>query len=148
MKRLSLSITALALSGAFAISSIVPAAAMPVIQPQVKQSSDVETVATHHSRKWIKHHHRGWRGHYVRRGHHYWHGHRGYRYYRPGYRRYHGFWFPPAAFAAGVVIGTTIHHHRRGSAHVRWCRNHYISYRVSDDTYQPYHGPRRRCISP
>jgi hypothetical protein len=147
MKRLSLPITALALSGALAISSIVPAAAMPVVQPQVNRSGDVETVAAHHSRTWIRHHNHGWRGHYVRGGHHYWHGHRGYRNYHRGYRRYHGFWFPPAAFAAGVVIGTTVHH-RRGSAHVRWCRNHYISYRASDDTYQPYHGPRRRCVSP
>jgi hypothetical protein len=156
MKRLSLSMTALALSSALAVSSIVPAEAMPVVQPQVTQSSDVtnaKVILRKHHRHAprisrghrVSRHHHVWRGHHAR-GYRYWHGHRGYRYYRPGYRRYNGFWFPPAAFAAGVVIGATARH--AGNAHVRWCRNHYISYRVSDNTYQPYHGPRRQCVSP
>ena len=34
------------------------------------------------------------------------------------------------------------------SAHVNWCYNHYRSYRAWDNTYQPYHGPRRFCRSP
>ncbi len=35
-----------------------------------------------------------------------------------------------------------------GSAHTRWCYNRYRSYRAWDNTYQPYGGPRRQCISP
>lgn len=38
--------------------------------------------------------------------------------------------------------------YRGGSAHVRWCYNRYRSYRASDNTYQPYNGPRRQCYSP
>ncbi|MBZ9674057.1 BA14K family protein [Mesorhizobium sp. ES1-3] len=85
----------------------------------------------------------------LRRNHAYWHGHRGYRHHRPGYRRYNGWWFPPAAFALGAIIGGAID--RNGPAinrHVRWCYDHYRSYRASDNTFQPYHGPRRECRSP
>ena len=35
-----------------------------------------------------------------------------------------------------------------GSAHVAWCYYRYRSYRAWDNTYQPYHGPRRQCWSP
>ena len=31
--------------------------------------------------------------------------------------------------------------------HVRQCQQRYSSYRVSDDTYQPYGGPRRACVT-
>jgi hypothetical protein len=34
------------------------------------------------------------------------------------------------------------------SAHYRWCEWRYRSYRAWDNSYQPYHGPRARCISP
>jgi hypothetical protein len=33
-------------------------------------------------------------------------------------------------------------------AHVAWCYNRYRSYRDWDNTFQPYHGPRRECRSP
>ena len=36
----------------------------------------------------------------------------------------------------------------RVSAHAEWCAARYRSYDVRTDTYQPYHGPRRRCWSP
>jgi hypothetical protein len=101
----------------------------------------------------------------------YYNGHRGYRNYHPGYRRHGDFWFPPAAFALGAIIGGAIatapsyddgyyrprYYERRvvpgpsydsGSAHVRWCYNRYRSYRAWDNTFQPYHGPRQQCISP
>ena len=41
-------------------------------------------------------------------------------------------------------------YYRRGgsSAHVRWCYDRYRSYRAWDNTFQPYHGPRRQCWSP
>jgi hypothetical protein len=35
-----------------------------------------------------------------------------------------------------------------GSAHVEWCYDRYRSYRAYDNTWQPYYGPRRQCISP
>lgn len=83
-------------------------------------------------------------------GHYYYHGHRGYRTYHRGYREYNGYWFPPAAFVAGAIIGgaATAVVSGASSSHVAWCQNHYRSYRVSDDTYQPYSGPRQRCVSP
>jgi hypothetical protein len=34
----------------------------------------------------------------------YWRGHRGYRYRRPGYRFYNGFWYSGIAFGPTVVI--------------------------------------------
>ncbi|WP_432422117.1 BA14K family protein [Rhizobium leguminosarum] len=31
---------------------------------------------------------------------------------------------------------------------MRWCYDHYASYRQWDNSYQPYVGPRRPCLSP
>ena len=54
-----------------------------------------------------------------------------------------------AAILGGASIGNAIANAPSGgSAHVRWCYDHYRSYRASDNTYQPYHGPRRQCNSP
>lgn len=84
----------------------------------------------------------------------YYRGHRGYRDYRPGYRQYNGFWFPAAAFITGAIVGGAIagdsgvRVRNYGSAHVNWCADRYRSYRASDNTFQPYNGPRRTCISP
>ncbi|MCF3640639.1 BA14K family protein [Rhizobium sp. TRM95111] len=81
-------------------------------------------------------------------------GYRGYRYERPGYRYYNGYWFPLGAFAAGAIIGGAIANDRPvysysgGSSHTNWCYNRYRSYRAWDNTFQPYEGPRRQCISP
>lgn len=33
-------------------------------------------------------------------------------------------------------------------AHVEWCTERYRSYRVRDNSYQPYRGGRRTCVSP
>lgn len=127
---------------------------MPIPGHQVDIKSDVQPVkADRKDRIWRKHHVKRHRPSVHRRivrkhdawpRYHVWRGHRGYRHHRPGYRLYNGFWYPPAAFSLGIVIKPG---HRR-NAHIRWCRNHYISYRVSDDTFQPYHGPRRKCVSP
>ncbi len=94
---------------------------------------------------------REWR---ERGGHTYWRGHRGYREHRPGYRRHGDFWFPPAAFIAGAIVGGAIaqeppvRYRPRGGAHAEWCYNRYRSYRASDNTFQPYNGPRQQCYSP
>ncbi len=64
--------------------------------------------------------------------------------------------------AAGVavgIIGTAIianerakRRERRGirreNAHIDWCLDRYRSYSVRSDTYQPFNGRRRRCLSP
>jgi len=81
----------------------------------------------------------------------YWRGHRGFRDRRPGYREYNGWWFPPAAFALGAIVGGAMSQQAvrpSGNAHVEWCYSRYRSYRAADNTFQPYNGPRRQCISP
>ncbi|MGN6585347.1 MAG: BA14K family protein [Rhizobiaceae bacterium] len=108
-------------------------------------------------------HHGGWRhgrdrdwdhhGFRHHGGYGWYNGHRGYRHYHHGYRYYNGWWFPATAFLGAAIIGNALAPHtvtvyRGGSYHVRWCYNHYRSYRASDNTYQPYHGPRRQCVSP
>lgn len=88
----------------------------------------------------------------------YWHGHRGYRDYRPGYRRNDdGWWYPLAAFGLGAAIigGMAAQQAPRPQVgvampvnHVRWCQARYRSYDPYSDTFQPNRGPRQRCISP
>jgi hypothetical protein len=83
----------------------------------------------------------------------YYRGYRGSRHHRPGYRRHGDFWFPAAAFLGGAAIGSIIANQPRttvrvSSAHVEWCYNRYKTYRASDNTFQPYNGPRRQCLSP
>lgn len=77
-------------------------------------------------------------------------GHRGYPEQRPGYRYHNGYWFPLAAFAMGAIIGGAIQQAQPsyGGSHSSWCANRYRSYRAYDNSYQPYGGPRRQCISP
>jgi len=98
---------------------------------------------------------RGWDR--PRHGGGYWNDYRGYRYYRHGYRRHNdGWWYPLAAFGAGAIIGGAIASPpppvyrvpAYGNSHVQWCYNRYRSYRASDNTFQPYNGPRQQCYSP
>jgi hypothetical protein len=90
----------------------------------------------------------------------YYNGHRGYREYRRGYRQHNGFWFPPAAFVAGAILGGALANQpavptpqvyapvQLSPSHVNWCTNRWRSYRVSDNSYQPSNGPRQLCVSP
>ncbi len=83
-------------------------------------------------------HHRDWRR-YDRRD---WH-----RYDRRHYRPRSGFYLhfgtpapryaPPPRRAYGLP-----------RSHVNWCHARYRSYRSWDNTFQPYNGPRRQCVSP
>jgi hypothetical protein len=142
---------AIALGGSFTAQT----EAMPMPQPQVKAETDSQIVKVRGERRVWRHHRQArgfkahnrpahaWRSHHGR--YHNWRGHRGYRAWRPGYRHYGGYWYPPAAFSVGIVVGPRLH---GGNRHVRWCRNQYMSYRASDNTFQPYHGPRARCVSP
>ena len=94
---------------------------------------------------------------FERRGNEaYYRGHRGQRQARRGWRQHEGFWFPPAAFIAGAIIGgavaqpqqPSVRPGRMSQSHVDWCFNRYRSYRTSDNTFQPYNGPRQACRSP
>jgi hypothetical protein len=100
----------------------------------------------------IYRHYRPGRGHYGNYGNYGWYnGYRGYRYHHPGYSYYGGWWYPGSAFIAGAIIGgyTTYEgNYYGGDSHTAWCYNRYRSYREWDNTFQPYHGPRRQCISP
>ena len=91
----------------------------------------------------------------IREG--YYRGHRGYRHHRPGYRWYNGWWYPAAVFAGGLYWNDYWPYYNDGytygassslSAHAQWCYGRYRSYRASDNTFQPYNGPRQQCQSP
>lgn len=119
-----------------------PAEALPVAPASAPPS-----VATAPTQVWFR------RGFYVVGGGYYYNGYRGYVRVRPGYRYYNGYWFPAAAFAAGVGAATVAPLPPRpavrlAAAHVRWCSERYVSYRAWDNSYQPYDGPRRQCWSP
>jgi hypothetical protein len=92
------------------------------------------------------------RGKFERRGNYaFYNNYRGYPHRYPGYRYHNGFWFPPAAFIFGTIVGSAIANSGsgyHGNAHIAWCESTYRSYRVSDNTWQPYHGPRQYCVSP
>lgn len=129
---------AVALASAVVLTSFAPSQAMPVTAP-VTVKSDVTAV-----------------DYYRRPPPRYYHGHRGYRDYRPGYRRHNdGWWYPLAAFGAGVVIGGAIASPPPppraagiNPRHYEWCYARYRSYDSYSNTFQPNYGPRRQCLSP
>lgn len=158
-------IFALALSGALgftglSLSAPAPAVAQVAANIHVGVVSDVVKAGGHRA-----HRGRHWRDHRPRYGHR-WHapgpryGHRHHRahrqyraprHYRPSRPivRYHR---PHFHLYAPVVP-----HVRRGyaprvlpfsAAHYDWCYARYRSYRATDNTFQPYRGPRRQCRSP
>jgi hypothetical protein len=157
-----------ALALTFMVGTVAPAAAVPVVVPNAPIASpDVSNVQLEFRRDREMRRDRevrrdNWRGRdrdrgrdrFERRGQSaYWRGHRGYRDHRPGYRQHNGWWFPPAAFIAGAIIGGAMNQAPAarpggGSAHVQWCYDRWRSYRASDNSYQPYNGPRRQCVSP
>ncbi len=80
----------------------------------------------------------------------YYRGYPGYPYRRPGYRYYGGYWFPPGSFYGGVIVIVPPYQrtYQLTERHYRWCEHRYRSYRRWDNTFQPYHGPRKQCVSP
>ncbi|MBZ9943005.1 BA14K family protein [Mesorhizobium sp. BR1-1-13] len=118
-----------------------PADAMPLATPAAPVA-----VTSQATPVWYR------QGFYVVGGAYYYNGHRGYWRARPGYHYYNGYWFPAAAFAAGVAAATVAPPPppaaRLAAAHVRWCYDRYRSYRAWDNSYQPYGGPRQQCRSP
>lgn len=152
---------ALAAAATLITSSVVPAMSAPWSPTGIERpASGIENVQyrptyRHGYRKGYR---QGARAGFYRSGRYgYYNGYRGYGYYRPGYRQYNGWWFPAGAFAAGALIGGAIAAQSQptyvvpsggGSAHVQWCAQTYRSYRASDNTFQPYNGPRQQCVSP
>lgn len=156
MKRLTSYLCAAAMAVSAAGFGVVGANAQPLPVPTNIQAPGAYADVIQVQRRGERQRHRG----FERRGDRaYYRGHRGYRHARPGWRQHQGWWFPPAAFVAGAIIGGAIAQPqphrapqpRRGGlsqAHVSWCYDRYRSYRASDNTFQPYQGPRRACRSP
>ena len=59
-------------------------------------------------------------------------------YYGHAYRPYHAYPVAPRRHYGGGAW----------EAHVAYCYDRWRSYRASDNTYQPFNGPRRECRSP
>jgi hypothetical protein len=55
-----------------------------------------------------------------------------------------------APYNNGVPLEAAPQGIRTGSAngHTQWCLSRYRSYDARSDTFQPYEGPRQRCVSP
>lgn len=140
-------LAATALSAVMAITTVMPVQAFPM--PTVSQPAQVEKV------QWGSD---DFKSSPPRDRYRYWHGHRGYHHYRPGYHRHDdGWWYPLAAFGLGAAIigGMAAQQAPRPqlgvampSSHVRWCQARYRSYDAYSNTFQPYRGPRQVCISP
>ncbi|MBD9372713.1 BA14K family protein [Rhizobium sp. ARZ01] len=71
----------------------------------------------------------------------YYGGYYGPSYYGPSYygRSYYGQGYYAPRYYGGYYGAT---------GHSSWCYARYRSYRAYDNTFQPYYGPRRQCISP
>ncbi len=130
MRNLTTTLFAGGLSVLMGMTSFVPAQAITMPSISVSSQSDVQQVRNTR----IKH-----RQH-VRRG-----NNRNYHNYGNRYRngRHNRTGAILGGVAAGVIIGGAL---GAASSH-QSCANRYRSYRASDNTYQPYSGPRRLCVS-
>ena len=149
MKKTIATLCAAAISLGTLGMSVAPAsAAPPTTSIQLNGGAELITVQDRRDRR-----DRGDR--FERHGNSYFfNGHRGYRDHRPGWRQYRGWWFPPAAFF-GFSFGDRYDRYdpprrsgRLSARHIAWCEANYRSYQRWDNTFQPYNGPRRQCISP
>lgn len=153
--------TVMSLGFALVATSLTPAAAFNVPLPIAKPATNVEEVQyrPHERDRWQHNRwqHNRWqhnRWERDRRDRYGWYrGHRGYRDFRPGYRRHSdGYWYPLAAFAIGSIIGGAMTAPRPAYAmparHVQWCSARYRTYRAYDNTYVPRAGVRAQCVSP
>ncbi|WP_208433303.1 BA14K family protein [Bartonella taylorii] len=95
-------------------------------------------------------------------------GFKGYHNYRRGYVEYRdNWWYPEAAFVALPQLNTkraplkvtsnarrmflisSLEEKELGALkqHIESCRARYRSYNKDDNSYQPFHGPRKQCLS-
>ena len=130
MRRLTKILTTTVFSATLIASSLQLsfAAPMHVIQPQFEAKTGQTILKIGH------------RAH--RRGRHV---HRHPRRHSRHYRRHHRHDNPWPYIIGGIIIGGII---LNANKHHSWCRNHYRSYEQRSNTFQPFHGPRRQCVSP
>ncbi len=64
-----------------------------------------------------------------------------YGYGKP-HKKHHGFYKVKPVRPYGQFRNRVWH------KHVGWCSKRFRSYNAHDNTYRPYHGPRRQCRSP
>ena len=89
-------------------------------------------------------------------------GFKGYRHHRTGYKKHtDGWWYPEAAFEPGAHADSNAIKVKKAAqkskkeenkpwlikAHVDYCSAKYKSYTSLDNSYQPYDGPRKQCVS-
>lgn len=158
---LQTTLLALATAGSLSLTALAPALATPLGQRPSVAVTDIGTPPQKiqdrgsNSREWS----RDRRNYDRQRSHTYYNGHRGYAEPRSGYRERNGLWFPPAAFALGALITGAIQGagpqptqiipgRALSNTHTRWCQGRYRSYSLQTNTFQPYNGPRRACVSP
>lgn len=155
-----------------ALASALPAEAFPAINlERPKVVSNIEQVRDRDWGGWSnsarRRYLRGMRGN---RGGYYgdYRDYRSNRYY--GSNKYHGRRHyrdyddnnDAAAIIGGLALGAIVggalaqpryygppsYAYGGGDTHTSWCYSRYRSYRAGDNTFQPYYGPRRQCISP
>ena len=128
------------LAGMSLPAAAAPLAAGPVrsaLVPSVSEGrTDITPVHSSERRYWKKK--RNYRRHYR--------DHR--RYDRRYHRRVRPRLYLPPLYPNYRYYEPRRYQQRLGSRHVRWCYNRYRSYRAWNNTFQPYHGPRRQCRSP
>ena len=160
MTRLATKTATAAIASAFMAVSVLPAEAMPAFKPASAASENIQTV------QYRGGYHDGYHGGYRNNRGYYRGNHNHGRNYYNGYdRRYYkqkdndDAWVPLAILGAGaLIIGGAIaanNNNNRVQAnsginprHFQWCYDKYRSYRSSDNTFQPYNGPRQQCYSP
>lgn len=164
MRKFLTTACALVLSGAISVGALGAAQAQQFARPSVPaatQTTDgivnVQFRDNYYDRGGSRYYRgdRHWRGDRGWRGDRYWRGDRRWdrgRYYRD--RRGDALAAGAAGLVTGAIIGGIVANQqprrviRSGGGHTDWCYNRYRSYRASDNTYQPYNGPRRQCVSP
>lgn len=127
-----------------ALGLAAPASASPATIAMTRNLAEPATTTTSQVQP-VQHR---WRGHDQRRWHRgeHWHHRQHRRYYRPDSGFYFQFGGPPVYRRHAAP--RRAYRYRLPPAHYDWCQARYRSYRASDNSFQPYNGPRRQCRSP
>lgn len=120
----------------------------------VETASDGKVIKADHRRR----HYRSRRHHRPRSGIYFEFGTGGFRYGPPPYYARPPYYTRPPYYARPRYVRPPVYARPRyvrprpayglSSAHVNWCYSRYRSYREWDNSFQPYNGPRRACLSP